>query len=179
MGAKNWSYVFGLERFLAHGGAPVALTGIEIDGHGIYPDLHARCDYARAYARQTGNDEVVYQVMDFLEADITGAHVVTNFYPFLRVDALLRWGLPGRMFQPERMIERCLAALAEDGVLIVFNQTRAERDVLHQLLQRAGGRVVRSVPLRSHLVAYHEMTFDRWATLARPSGHNSARNSAD
>ena len=43
------------------------LTGIEVDGHGVYADLHSRSDYAGAYAEQTGNPRVRYEVGDFLE----------------------------------------------------------------------------------------------------------------
>lgn len=45
VGAKDWHYVFALERWLARGGGAIRqvdLRGVELDGHGIYPDLRAR-----------------------------------------------------------------------------------------------------------------------------------------
>ena len=72
VGAQDWHYVFGLERWLARANRAspraVSLRGIELDGHGVYPDLRSRLDYARAYAAQTGNRDVTYEVGDFLRA---------------------------------------------------------------------------------------------------------------
>ncbi len=172
VGAKNWSYVYGLERFLRYwrqpAGRQVELAGVEIDGYGIYRDFRSRCDHALAYVAQTGNPRVEYRVQDFLEFAASDLDVVTIFYPFLTRYALLQWGLPLACYQPRRLLEHAVAMLAPRGVLVVFNQTAAERDLLHGLLAELGVIVVACEPLATKLVDYHPRTEDRWGTLVTP-----------
>ena len=132
VGAQDWHYVFGLERWLRYGGDPagrdVALTGIELDGHGIYPDFHSRADYARAYAEQTGNPSVRYLTGDFLRCPLEGLDLVTVFYPFVTRHALLLWGLPLRFFEPAGLLERAAAVTRPGGWLVVFCHTSEEQE---------------------------------------------------
>ena len=171
VGSKNWNYVFALERFWRHWGSvqgrAVQLTGIEIDGYGIYRDLYSRCDHAEAYAQQTGNPGVDYRVEDFMLFDGGGVDVLTIFYPFLSRYALLQWGLPLSMFRPGPMMEKALRIVRPGGHIVVFNQTSEERDILRSLLAATRARVVACRRVSSPLVDYHERTEDRWATLVR------------
>ena len=65
VGAQDWCYVFALERWLqCNSRVPVHLKGVELDGHARYADFHSRQEYARAYAEQTGNPEVRYEIGD-------------------------------------------------------------------------------------------------------------------
>ena len=170
VGSKNWNYVFGLERFWRHvdqgEGRRVEMLGFEIDGHGVYRNLRSRCDYARAYVAQTGNSRVDYRVDDFMACDQTAVDAVTMFYPFMTRYALLQWGLPLSCFGPGDLLRRALTVLRPGGVLVVFNQTATERDILHGLLTRLGADIVCAEPLRSKLVHYHHRAVDRWATVA-------------
>jgi SAM-dependent methyltransferase len=174
VGSKNWNYVFALERFWRHWrsaeGRAVQLIGIEIDGYGIYRDLHSRCDHAQAYARQTGNPAVDYRVEDFMDFEVGAVDVLTIFYPFLTRYALLQWGLPPSLFQPGPMVEKALRVVRPGGHLVIFNQTREEREILASLLDTTRARVLACVRVASPLVEYHERTSDRWATLVRVAG---------
>lgn len=166
VGAQDWHYVFGLERWLRYGGGPdgrdVALTGVELDGHGIYPDFHSRADYARAYAEQTGNPGVRYQVGDFLRCGLEGLDLVTVFYPFVTRPALLLWGLPLRFFDPARLLDRAAAATRPGGWLLVFCHTSEEHERF-LALGSASGRydLLREGPVRSDLVDFHALVKDR------------------
>ncbi len=171
VGAKNWCYVFGLERFLRLSGAAhgreVQLWGVEIDGFGIYPDFYSRADYAAAYVAQTGNDDVQFKVEDFLDTELPALDVVTLLFPFLSEEALVRWGLPLRMYAPEAIIAKSIDVLRPNGVLVVFNQTESERTRLGELLEPLAARIESTCSLQSKLVHYHELASERWATAVR------------
>jgi hypothetical protein len=166
VGSQDWHYVFGLERWLRHRGSPegrpVSLKGIEIDGHGIYADLHSRRDYARAYAEQTGNPEASYETGDFLRSTERDCDVATIFYPFVTRYALLLWGLPMRCFAPARMIAKAAEVLRPGGWLLVFNHTAEEHGLFLRLGRaEAGLELMREGPAVSRLVDFHELVEDR------------------
>jgi SAM-dependent methyltransferase len=170
VGAQDWHYVFGLERWLSRAGGArraVSLRGIELDGHGIYPDLRSRRDYARAYAAQTGNPEAAYEVVDFLSATGADLDVITWFYPFVAPHHLLLWGLPLRHFRPARLIEKAAALLRPGGWLAVLAHTPAEHQAFLDLAQAQGNlELVRAGEARSNLVDFHadveERRFSLW-----------------
>jgi SAM-dependent methyltransferase len=169
VGAKNWNYAFALERFFRSRSSRngIELVGIEIDGHGIYPDLRSRADYAEAYVAQINNPTVHYRVGDFLELADESFDVVTLLYPFLTRHALLAWGLPLGQFRPRRILARALEVLRPGGVLVVFNQTRHERDLLVAQLRDLGVDASVTAALRSKLVGHWQQTQDRWGTVVR------------
>lgn len=180
VGAQDWHYVFALERWLAYGAAAqgagaqgagaqrtgahreVVLRGVELDGYGIYPDLRSRCDYARAYAAQTGNPSVAYEVADFLDVRGSDLDVITWFYPFVARHHLLLWGLPLRHFAPARLIEKAALMLRPGGWLAAFTHTLPEQEAFLALC-RADGRLelVRAGEARSRLVDFHSEVEDR------------------
>lgn len=166
IGSQDWHYVYGLERWLRHGGRvearQVALRGVEVDGYGIYPDFRSRKDYAQAYAGQTGNPEVTYEVRDFLEAGGGGLDIVTLFYPFVTRHHLLLWGLPLRYFQPARMMAKAASLLKPGGWLLVFTHTLKEHG-LYLEMGRASGKFTLAKEGRalSMLVDFHEDVEDR------------------
>jgi hypothetical protein len=174
VGAQDWHYVFALERWLARGGGAhrqVDLRGVELDGHGIYPDLRARCDYARAYAAQTGNPGVAYEVVDFLEVAGSGLDIITWFYPFVARHHLLLWGLPLRHFAPARLIEKAAGMLRPGGWLVVLAHTGAEQEAFLALgNSRRDLELMRAGEARSPLVDFHAAVADRRFSLWRRAG---------
>ncbi len=165
VGARNWSYVGALERFFRRRAAKIELSGVEVDGHGIYPNGHARCDYAEAYAAQTGNPAVRYEVADFCEwgrGDEGAFDCVTMFFPFLTRYALLDWGLPSSLFAPAAVIGRAVELLRPGGVLVSLHQTAVEQDRMVAHLERfpeVSVKVERACPTR--LVAHWPKLADR------------------
>ncbi len=181
VGAQDWHYVFGLERWLSRAGGgprPVALRGIELDGYGIYPDFRSRRDYARAYAAQTGNPGAVYEVEDFLATTGAGLDVLTWFYPFVAPHHLLLWGLPLRHFRPARLIAKAASLLRPGGWLVVLAHTPAEHEAFVELARAQGGlELVRAGEARSRLVDFHAdvegRRFSLWRKLVIPCPANA------
>lgn len=170
VGSQSFTYAFALERFLSRWGGhrrAVTLAGVEVDGWVVLRDLRSRRDHALAHVRSTGNPAVTYRVADFSVSDDRELDVVTLFYPFLTRYALLQWGLPLRLYAPERLIRRAFEALRPGGLLIVFNQTEVERNLLIRLIDGLDGEIERSEAIGSTLVTYLDETADRHATVVR------------
>jgi hypothetical protein len=182
VGSQDWHYVSGLERWLRYGnawasgtadgsgaagidasqGRRVALKGVEVDGYGIYPDFHSRKDYALAYAAQTGNPEVEYEVGDFLKTGGSDYDIITLFYPFVTRHHLLLWGLPLRYFRPETLLSKAAAAIRPGGYLLAFTHTLPEHQAFRELARKtAGFELIREGRALSRLVDFHEDVEDR------------------
>lgn len=171
VGAQDWRYVFALERFLrlrdTSWPRSVELTGVEVDGHVVYPSLHARCDRARAYAAQTGNPAVRYVVADFRDYPAEDLDLVSMLFPFVLPGALRAWGLPETLYDPFGLYERAARALRPGGRLVAFHQTEAEARAGAALCGRVGLRVESTVGIATALVHDHLTTRGRVAILAR------------
>jgi hypothetical protein len=188
IGAQDWHYVFALERWLRHAPADekaeatsldkpvssrqVSLTGIEVDGYGIYPDFHSRRDYAVTYAEQTQNAEVAYVVGDFLKHEGQDYDVVTLFYPFVTRYQLLLWGLPLRFFKPQRMIEKAAQITKFGGCFLVFTHSQREHALFLELGHQSGHyALLREGPALSGMVDFYRDVSDRhysvWRRLSR------------
>jgi len=170
VGSKDFRYAFALERFLRHASESerkVSLVGVEIDGHVVYSDLHSRADHGEAYARETGNPDVTYWVGDFLRRSDGDLDVVFFFFPFVLRYALVRWGLPGEHFAPEKLFAHARALLRPGGLLVVVNHTHEERDRQLAILAATGFEVIASAAAESALVDYAANVAERSITVAR------------
>ncbi len=173
VGAQDWHYVFALERWLRFGAssepAEVILKGVELDGYGIYPDLHSRRDYAQAYAAQTGNLQVTYEVDDFLRSRKDEYDLITHFYPFLTRRALLLWGLPLRFFNPADLVAKSAELTRKGGRMVVFNHTMEEHEIFLNLARASGAfHLLRTGNAQSDLVEFHlEVTGRRFSVWER------------
>lgn len=131
VGARNWSYVEALYRFLeTHTEGDFLLHGIEIDGYRLFDDLHSRADYAEAYIKDLLNAR--YEVGDVM--DHTASYdVISCFLPFVFLDPCLDWGLTRQHFRPEAFLCHLVSRLNPGGTLIVLNQGEDEAEVQAQL----------------------------------------------
>lgn len=170
VGAKNWSYVYALSQFLGSRG-PLELHGVEVDAHARYADLRTREDYAQAYMDACPRGALRFWAQDALDFGQPGGFdVVTCFYPFLTRYALLRWGCPLSLFQPEALIAHLVTLLRPGGTLCVFTQTSDERARLLELLP--AGAV--AAPLRGRWVPGWRRHQDRWGvTYVAPAGQRA------
>lgn len=182
IGSQDWHYVFGLERWLRfHNsssrrsdsaseveplsitkGREVKLTGIELDGYGIYSNFHSRKDYALAYAKQTENNFIHYKVVDFLKHVDRELDVVTLFYPFVTRHHLLLWGLPLHFFLPEQIINHAAKITKKNGSFIVYCHTKKEQQIFVNLTKKTGSfELLREGKLSSNLVDFYQEVDER------------------
>ena len=170
VGSGPFPYATAMQRFLARaGGAGVALTGVEIDGNGRYRDGTPRAAHGRAHAALAGQ-RVEYRVDDFTRMLLPTQDFVSMLFPFLTAYPLLRWGLPLRVLQPRRLLERAADRLRSGGVLLVVNQTEAEFVRLQRLMNGLPLWLERSSSWRTSLVPYAEQTEDRFGSWWRRVG---------
>jgi SAM-dependent methyltransferase len=174
VGCGDFRYATALAAFFArqgrrNGQAPrrVVLRGIELDGHGVYRDGHARADHAAAHAElaSAGSSEVHFQVADFARRQWPEQDVVTMFFPFLSAHACLQWGVPLSRLRPRRLVARAVAAVRPGGWLLVVDQTPAEHARLSQLLAGQPVQLLATVGFASGLVPWAERTQGQVATL--------------
>lgn len=171
VGSKDFRYATALARWLGRAGTrsarEVSLTGIELEGHRLHPDLRTRRDHAEAFATEVGGAEVTYEVADFLAREERDVDVVFMLFPFVLEYALVRWGLPRSFFLPERMLARVKATLRPGGLVLIFNHTEEEQARQQELLAGAGFEILASEPFDSDLVDYAADLGERSVTVAR------------
>jgi hypothetical protein len=166
IGAGDFHYATALQRWLAAAAgepgrpAAVRLRGVELDGHGIYRDGHARADHACAHAALAGPG-VSYEVADFLRLTVAPVDVALLIHPFLGAYPLLRWGLPLSRLRPRRLLRHAVATVRSGGVLVVVNQTEAEFERLQRLLADQPVALRRRVAFAERLSPEPERTADR------------------
>lgn len=176
VGCGDFRYATALAAFLARQGrrsgeAPrrVVLRGIELDGHGIHRDGHARADHAAAHAELAmgGGGDVHFQVADFTRRRWPEQDVVTMFFPFLSAHACLQWGVPLSRLRPRRLLARAVAAVRPGGWLLVVDQTPSEHRRLAELLAGHPVQLLATASFASTLVPWAERTEGQVATLWR------------
>lgn len=176
VGCGDFRYASALAAWLARhglrsGAAPrrVVLRGVELDGHGIYRDGHARADHARAHAELAaeGGAEVRFEVADFARRAWPEQDVVTMFFPFLTAHACLAWGAPLSRLRPRRLLARAVAAVRPGGWLLVVDQTTAEHERLCALLAGQPVEPVATASFASVRLPWAAKTTDQVASLWR------------
>lgn len=170
VGTADWDYVFALHAFLKRQANPAALqlTGLEIDGYGIYPDGYSRADYARAYVALLQDQEVRLRFEDALKATPPPLDLVTCFFPFLLPYQILAWGLPLRHLHPQALLARQAGWVKPGGHWLLFTHAEEERAPLLAHLRAIPGMILlRQGPARSLLEADAESYAERWYWLLR------------
>ena len=119
VGCASFWYADALQAFFR----PQRLTGIEVEGHRLYRDGHARCDYASGYL--DGLPQARFIVADYT----TLAHpadLICAWFPFVTPAAILAWRLPLRLLQPARLFAQVAANLTPAGRFVMVNHGPAE-----------------------------------------------------
>ena len=168
VGSKDFRYALAIERWItSEYAAKMHLCGVEIDGNGVYRNLHTRRARAEAHCVAVG-PHVRYVVDDFLTHPFERVDVVTAFFPFVLPFAIEEWGLPMRYFAPEKFFARYKELIRDGGMLIIANHTTEEKQRTLELIHEVGGFVlVASMPMRSLLVSYQGEVQDRHIQMWR------------
>lgn len=168
IGASHWFYVQALAALLRWWQTPnprrIDLQGFEIDAYRVYADLHSRFDHALGHMR--GLAGVTYIPRGFSEQP-AGFHLIFMLFPFIFPDDHLKWGLPGNLFQPRRLLQAAWQSLLPGGALIMVNQGEQEHRAQRALLEAAG------IPIQAafrHDPLLFRYSLDRYVLTARRDG---------
>ena len=159
IGPSHWFYVHALYALWSAWDRPAAaprsvtLTAYEADAFRVYGDLHSRWDHAQAHWQGLPGDRVRYEPRAFTPAP-AAFDALTMLFPFVFESDHLKWGLPGRMFQPAELLAAAWASLRPGGVLIVINQGEAEHHAQRQGLEAQGLPVAAAFRHESLLFRY-------------------------
>ncbi len=180
VGTGPWEYAPSLLAFLSRwkGKRPVTLTGLEVDGHLLYPDFRSRADYARAYAaaaekigaENNGTEKsspagcrASIRFEDFLQVELPAQDIITLFYPFILPHQILAWGLPYRFLKPQVFLAKAVGLLKPGGRLLAFLHAEEERSPFERYIREAGGTILRSAAVASRMTPDWEDLSERRA----------------
>lgn len=117
IGARNFTSATVLEKLFAELDAIPEIHGIEMDAYRRLSNFHTRKDYGDYYAKQISRGH--YHPIDFLKFE-TPVHIALLLNPFVTVDPLLDWGLPGRALKPEQIFRHTFNLLKDqNGVCLL------------------------------------------------------------
>jgi SAM-dependent methyltransferase len=160
VGSRNWTYVHALRRWFdvvatrararatitatankaADQPTTLELVGVEIDGFWLNRDGRPRCDHARDHADRAvaGTDHTARYEIGDLTKRTPPRHpgeafdVVTMFFPFVTLHALLAWGLPPWLYRPQQLFTSVRNQLRPGGQLVTWHQTTTEARAAQQ-----------------------------------------------
>lgn len=130
VGSKNWSYVKSEYIFFQSYTSDIHLDGIEIDAYRLCTNFYSRYEIAKFYTKNLKNTN--YISGDFLSHNKKYDYILW-FLPFVTEYPLLRWGLPYKYFQPEKMLNHAYNLLNDGGELIIINQGEEEYKIQQEL----------------------------------------------
>jgi SAM-dependent methyltransferase len=175
IGTGPWEYAPALMGFFSHwrGARPIQLTGLEVDGHLLYPNFRSRADYARAYADVAqklapDHSQTSIRFEDFLVAETDPQDLITLFYPFILPHQILAWGLPYRFLKPQEFLTKALFKLNPGGRLLAFLHAQEEREPFEGYIRKAGGTILHSASIESKMTPdYDDLSERRGYWIAR------------
>jgi SAM-dependent methyltransferase len=135
VGCASFWYAAALNAFFK----PRELVGVEVEGHRLFKNGHARVDYAKGYVSQIANARFV--VADYVTFECP-SDVVTAWFPFLTPTAILAWRLPLSLLAPERLFQQIYHNLNPGGMLVVVNHGQEEASRSGALCVAAGLRCI-------------------------------------
>lgn len=140
LGSKNFYYAPVLHAAFR----PRRLTGLEVEGFRLYPNLYSRYDYAESYIRGLPDTEfVVGDARSYSQQ----AELITCFYPFVFPDVHVAWYLPLHLFDPKAYFGNVARLLRMNAYLIMVNQGREEFAQAAALCEGSGLRRLRHMEI--------------------------------
>lgn len=136
IGCKNWFYAKAEHFFFKKYCNNLTLDGIEIDPNRLYTNLYSRKEVAKFHIKNLPNT-------NFIEKDFLNHNKKYDFIiwvlPFVIEYPHLKWGLPQKYFQPEKMLMHTYNSLNKDnknGQIFIINQGKAEYDAQKLLCEK-------------------------------------------
>ena len=119
IGCKNWFYAKGEYFFFKKFAENLILKGIEIDANRLYTNFYTRKTVAQFHIKGLLGSE--YISGDFLSQKAKFDYIIW-ILPFVIKSPLIKWGLPEKHFQPEKMLKHAYESLNPNGKIFIINQ---------------------------------------------------------
>lgn len=133
IGSKNWSYAKGEYSFFKKHCETLNLDGIEIDANRLYTNFYSRAEVAKFHINNLNNTN--YITGDFLKHNENYDYIIW-FLPFVIETPHVKWGLPKKYFQPEKMLEHAYKLLNKNGKIFIINQGESEYEAQKSLCEK-------------------------------------------
>lgn len=130
LGCKNWFNAPADYLFLKKQCKKLNLDGIELDSNRLYSNFFSRREAAKFYTRNIKGARYVHA--NFLDTRNIYDYIIWVL-PFVVKDPLIKWGLPQKYFQPQKMLLHAYNSINTGGKIFIFNQGEAEFQVQKEL----------------------------------------------
>ncbi|MDH5184859.1 MAG: hypothetical protein OEX12_13335, partial [Gammaproteobacteria bacterium] len=130
IGSRKWSYLPGLCSY-----SQTPWDGVEIDANQRYVTLDTR----RAHALYMLSEYPDSRYISGSVLKLSGSFpLITWFLPYISEESFSASHLPGRYFQPHKLLTHALSLLAPKGRMIILNQGSKERDLQQAMFEKLG-----------------------------------------
>lgn len=133
IGSKNWFYARAEYDFFKKNHKDFVLDGVEIDAYRLYSNFYNRFEVAKYYIKDLKN--VNYIVANLLDIDKNYDYILW-FLPFVLPRAHVMWGLPKKIFYPEKLLIHAFSLLNKNGKMLIVNQGEKEALKQKELLEK-------------------------------------------
>lgn len=135
IGCKNWFYAKGEYFFFKKFSESLMLKGIELDANRLYTNFYTRKEVAKFHINNLSGAK--YIAGDFLMQEEKFDYIVW-ILPFVTKSPLIKWGLPEKYFQPEKMLNHARQSLNPNGKIFIINQGLEEYEAQKTLCKNLG-----------------------------------------
>lgn len=156
IGSKNWFYAKGEYSFFRRFSENIYLDGVEVDAHRLYSNFYSRYETAKYYIKDL--DGVNYIAGNLL--DIKKKYdYITWFLPFVVKEPHIYWGLPKKLFCPEKMLHYACSLLDVDGEMLIVNQGEEEARIQKDMLNKLNVKHIELGEIKSKYLEYKYKRF--------------------
>lgn len=151
IGCKNWFYAKGEYFFFKKYCEKLNLEGIEIDANRLYSNFYSRAEVAKFHIKNL--QRVKYIKNDFLNHNEKYDYIMW-ILPFVVEAPLLKWGLPKKYFQPEKMLMHAYNSLNKGGEIFIMNQGKVEYETQKALCEKLNIPYISVGEIKSEFLSY-------------------------
>ncbi len=139
VGARNFNYASVYDGIFRKAGFKPAVYGIEVDAYRRTTDFLTRKAVGDFFASKIPEGHFV--AGDFLEFK-KPLHVIFLLSPFVGLEPLLKWGLPPKLFEPDKLFEHCYKLLKpQSGLMLLSTPSFEEFETAVDLARKVGFKV--------------------------------------
>lgn len=130
IGSKNWNYAGSEYVFFKKFSEKFSLYGIELDAYRLCTNLYTRYEISKFYTKELAC--TTYYAGNFMEHNNKYYYIIW-ILPFITEYPLIKWGLPLKYFNPEKMLEHAYNLLNDNGQILIINQGENEYNIQKEL----------------------------------------------